>query len=117
MNTFIRVGGQTVPGLVTFSARWNDLDSDETGRSVGTGVLNRERIRAAVWEIDLTSNMLTDADIVSLRSMFAPAEVSVEFWVGEWITARMYGAQGSVEVVANPDGTVFWSFSISLTEF
>ena len=117
MNSYIKVNGVPLPENTSFSARWNDLDSDETGRSVGTGILNRERIRAAVWEIDVACSMITDSELVQLRNLFAPAEVSVQFWVGEWISAQMYGAQGSVECVANPNGEASWNFSISLTEF
>lgn len=116
---FVKSGNNYValPENTSYSARWNDLDSDETGRSVGTGVLNRERIRACVWEIDIASSMITDSDLVTLRSLFAPAEITVKFWVGEWIETQMYGAQGSVECVANPNGVPSWNFSISLTEF
>lgn len=106
-----------LPQNTSYSARWNDLDSDETGRSVGTGVLNRERIRASVWEIDIACSMISDSDVTTLRTLFAPAEITVKFWVGSWIEAQMYGAQGSVECVANPNGTPAWNFSISLTEF
>lgn len=117
MNSFIKVDNSDLPQNITFSARWNDLDSDETGRSAGTGVLNRERIRACVWEIDISCSMITDAELVMLQELFSPAEISVQFWVGKWVTARMYGAQGAVELVANPDGVPSWNFSISLTEF
>lgn len=117
MNSYIKVGNTDLPQNTTFSAKWNDLDSEETGRSTGTGVLNRERIRAAVWEVDVECSMLTDAEVVALRQLFSPAEITVSFWVGEWITAQMYGAQGSVNLVSNAGGAAFWNFSISLTEF
>lgn len=117
MDTYIKVSNTALPQNTAFSARWNDLDSDETGRSVGTGVLNRERIRASVWEVDIACSMITDSELVTLQELFEPAEITVQFWVGRWVTAQMYGAQGSIELVANPGGTPFWNFSISLTEF
>lgn len=117
MNSFITVNGTSLPSNTEFSAKWNDLDSEETGRSAGTGVLNRERIRAMVWEVDIACSMLTDAEIESLQNTFYPAELTVNFWVGRWITAKMYGAAGSFELVANPSGEPSWNFSISLTEY
>lgn len=111
-NTYV-----PLPENTSFSGRWNDLDSDETGRSAGTGVLNRERIRAAVWELDVECSMITDSDLVSVRRLFAPAEITVKFWVGEWLEKQMYGAQGTTQCVANPGGVPSWNFSISLTEF
>lgn len=115
---FVKSGNNYValPENTSYSARWNDLDSDETGRSAGTGVLNRERIRSEVWEIDIACSMISDPELITVRSLFAPAEITVKFWVGEWIEAQMYGAQGSVECVANPNGVPSWNFSISLTE-
>lgn len=115
---YVKSGNNYValPQNTSYSARWNDLDSDETGRSVGTGVLNRERIRAEVWEIDIACSMISDLELITVRSLFAPEEITVKFWVGEWIETQMYGAQGSVDCVAILNGVPSWNFSISLTE-
>lgn len=116
---YIKSGNNYIalPQNTSFQARWNDLDSEETGRSAGTGVLNRERIRACVWEVDVECSFISDSDLILVRSLFSPAEITVKFWVGEWIEVSMYGAQGSIEAIGNPNGTPAWNFSISLTQF
>ena len=115
--SLISVDNNDLTDIAEFTASWNDLDSENTGRSEGTGILTRERIRASVYQLDISFNNISDNELSRLQSIFAPESVNVVFWIGKNVNARMYAAGGSAAFAANPDGSCYWNFSISLTEF
>lgn len=115
--SLITVNNTQLNNITSFSCSWNDLDSENTGRSEGTGVLTRERIRANVHQIDINFDMITDNELAMLQALFSPESVSVSFWIGKDVTATMYAAGGSCDWISQPDGTCYWNFKITLTEF
>lgn len=116
-RNLIMVDGNSIPSLTSFQANWNDADSDSSGRSEGTAKMTRERIRAAIWEVNIQCSMITDDELEELQEIFSPEEVSVTFWVGKTVSTSMYAAQGSTELVyEEANGDCHWNFSISLTE-
>lgn len=118
-KNYIKVNGVVLPPPTSFSVSANDLDSANSTRSEGTGVLTRERIRHGIHEIDYSVDMLTDEDLARLQDIFAPEEISVTFWWGKEVTAKMYASKPSASITFyDPsNGRTYWSFSISLTEF
>ena len=116
---YIKVNGQSLPFPTEFSVKSNDLDSGNSTRSEGTGVLTRERIRHGVHEVEYSVDMLTDPDLERLQNIFEPEAVQVEFWWGKSVSAKMYGSnpQASIMAYDKTTGITYWSFSISLTEY
>lgn len=114
---YIKVNGVALPAPTSFDVKSNDLDSENTKRSEGTGALTRERIRHGVHEVEYGVDMITDSQLESLQQIFEPEEINVEFWWGKTVTTKMYAANPHASIMASlPEGT-YWSFSVSLTEF
>ncbi|MCR5059696.1 MAG: hypothetical protein K6A80_01560 [Saccharofermentans sp.] len=118
ITDLITVNNTAIPGLTTFTATPNDLDSEETGRSPGSGVLHRERIRSEVYDLAFTCAMIDDVTLASLQSMLAPAKVSVTFWIGKTVNCYMYAGAPTIELVfKDSDGKHYWNFSGTLTMY
>lgn len=118
-KNYIVVDGEPLPHPTEFSVTANDIDSENSTRSEGTGVLTRERIRQGVHEIDYSVDFLTDTDLARLQNIFAPEYVMVDFWWGKSGRAKMYGSSPNASICSyDPTtDTTYWSFSINLTEY
>lgn len=118
-KTYIKVNGTALPFPTDFQVNSNDLDSENSTRSQGTGVLKRERIRANIHEISYGVDMITDAQLESLQALLAPEAVQVEFWWGKTVNAKMYASKPSASIMAHDPATniTYWSFSVSFTEY
>lgn len=118
-RTYIKVNGNALPFPTGFSVKSNDLDSGNSTRSEGTGVLTRERIRQGIHEVDYSVDMITDSQLQALQSIFAPEAVQVEFWWGKTVNAKMYGSSPQASIMAHDPSTntTYWSYSINLTEY
>lgn len=119
MKEYIKVNGQSLPSPTGFSVKANDLDSENSTRSQGTGVLKRERIRHNIHEVDYSVDMITDQQLEFLQNVFAPEAINVEFWWGMTVNAKMYAASPQAEIMFydKAAGVTYWSFSVSLTEY
>lgn len=110
------------PAVGQWKVNLSDLDGDAAGRS-GTGVLVRDRIRAAVYQIE-AGFILTGAQLEVYVPLLAPASFSVTFYDGKsaaYPTKTMYCGDRTMELVTNisdaaPDATT-WKLSFSLIEF
>lgn len=118
MRSLIKVNNTEIPGLTSFTATPNDLDSEETGRSPGSGKLHRERIRKNVYDISYRCQMIDDNTLVSLMNMLSPAKVTVSFWIGRTVECNMYAAAPTIELVfVDQNNNCKWNFSGSFVMY
>lgn len=118
-KTYIKVNGTALPFPTDFQVSANDLDSENSTRSEGTGILTRERIRANVHEVSYAVDMITDAQLETIQRAIEPEAVQIELWWGKTINAKMYASKPSASIMAHDPvtGTTYWSFSVSFTEY
>lgn len=114
---YITVDGVNLPSPTSITVNTNDLDSENTKRAEGTGVMVRERIRAGVYQLSYGWEQLTDAELTTIVNAISPEEVNVKFWYGGYKQAKMYAAEGKAEMTSSPKGEPRWSYSCSFTEY
>lgn len=115
--TYLTIGSAAMPAPTGITIQQNDLDSENTTRSVGTGVMHRERIRQGVYQCDYSWEQLTDSDLATIVSAIAPESVSIKFWFGSYKEATGYFAPGPAEMTSDANGEPRWSYSATFTEF
>jgi len=115
--TYLTIDGVTMPAPVSVSIAQNDLDSENTTRSEGSGIMVRERIRQGVYQCDYSWSNLTDTELSTIVNAIVPESVQVQFWFGKYVTTTMYAAGGSAEMTSAPNGEPRWSYSCTFTEF
>lgn len=115
--TYLTIDNVVMPAPTGISIQQNDLDSENTTRSVGTGKMHRERIRQGVYQCDFSWEQLTDSELATISSAIAPASVSCKFWFGSYITKTGYFAAGPGEMTSDANGEPRWSYSVTFTEF
>lgn len=115
--TYLTIDNVVMPAPTGISIHQNDLDSENTTRSVGTGKLHRERIRQGVYQCDYSWEQLTDAELATIVSATAPESVDIQFWFGSYKSATGYFAAGPGEMTSDANGEPRWSYSATFTEF
>ncbi len=114
---YLKIDNVEMPAPTGISIQQNDLDSENTTRSVGTGEMHRERIRQGVYQCDYSWEQLTDSELATIVSAVAPESVDITFWFGNYVTATGYFAPGAAEMTSDPNGEPRWSYSATFTEF
>ena len=118
-KTYIKVNDVALPHPTSFDVKSNDLDSENSTRSEGSGVLTRERIRHGIHEIEYGVDMITDSALEMLQNVFEPEKIIVDFWWGKAERAEMYASTPHASIMQYDPSTdvTYWSFSVSLTEY
>ncbi len=120
-QALLNIGGVDMPSPSSYKVILQDMDSENTRRSE-TGILKRDRIRAAVYKIEVSfriehvkAKIITDA--------LSPAEFPVVFFdfaTNSYPNRIMYTGDRSSELVLykenNPDLSL-WELSTSLIEY
>jgi len=116
----IRIDGVDLPAPVEYSVSLQDLDSENTKRTE-TGVLQRDRIRAGVYKIQVKWRV-TKAQLKIITDALKPAKFSVTFFdptTNTNPTRQMYCGDRTADLIknsSNPDESV-WDLSTSLIEY
>lgn len=114
---YLKIDNVAMPAPTGISIQQNDLDSENTTRSVGTGKMHRERIRQGVYQCNYSWEQLTDAELATILSAIEPSSVHIVFWFGSYKSATGYCAAGAAEMTSDANGEPRWSYSITFTEF
>ena len=120
----LKIGSANLPNPSSYKVSRSDMDGPNTKRTEA-GVLNRERVRAGVYKIQVSWGALTMTELTAVTTALTPAEFTVTFFdpttatAGK--TAKMYAGDRSAELVRvideNKTAESRWSLSVSLTEF
>lgn len=104
-----------MPSPSSFKYTPNDLDND-TYRSVVTGVLIRNRVRAAVGKWELSFNAITENDLGTILNATSNAAFYVQIRTGGNLssTRKVYAGTPSIEAI---EGTQRWNLSFSLIQY
>lgn len=114
---YLKIDNVEMPSPTGISIQQHDLDSENTTRSVGTGVMHRERIRAGVYQCSYSWEQLTDAELAIIVEAIVPESVTIDFWFGSYKSATGYFAAGTAEMTSDANGETRWSYSATFTEF
>lgn len=122
--SMISIDGTPLPNPKTYKVKRQDLDSDSTTRTE-TGKLKRDRIRAGIYTIDISWELLSWEQIQLITGKVAPESFSVTFVDGTTgnpaQTAVMYSGDREAPLavlldVAHPEKSS-WGLSFTLIEF
>lgn len=120
--TLISIGGVDLPSPTEYNVSLQDIDSENTKRTE-TGVLQRDRVRAGVYKIEVAWK-ITKAQLKIITDALAPAKFSVTFFdptTSSTSTKDMYCGDraGKMMNAFNPavSGENMWEFSTSLIEY
>ena len=116
----IQINGVNLPPPVEYSVELYDIDSENTKRTE-TGVLQRDRVRAGVYKIQVKWKV-TKAQLKTITDALKPAKFSVTFFdptTSTNPTRFMYCGDRNADLVLNkenPDKSL-WELSTSLIEY
>jgi len=116
----IQINGVNLPPPVEYSVELYDIDSENTKRTE-TGVLQRDRVRAGVYKIQVKWKV-TKAQLKTITDALKPAKFSVMFFdptTSTNPTKYMYCGDRSANLILNknnPDDSL-WELSTSLIEY
>ena len=112
----ISIDGVELPAPMTYSVEYNDLDSDDTGRSED-GMLHRVRVRGRVAKIKASWKQMSQENADLLLGAIAPDSFSVTYYFGTQKTATMYAGAQSCELIRVNNGEAKWNIGFDLIEF
>lgn len=112
----LTIDGVVLPPPMTYSVEYNDLDSDDTGRSED-GKLHRKRVRHDVAKIKVAWEQLTTEKATLILNAIASASFSVVYYFGTQQTATMYAGNRNCELRRINCGKALWNISFDLIEF
>ena len=116
-NFFWKVDGVTMPTPKTAQITEIDLDAASTGRPE-SGVLHRERVRHDVVQLAMTFNALSSSEAQLIRTMIAPTQVNVSFWLFDTLETRtMYAGDRKWDEWFDDSGTPHISLSLNMSEY
>ncbi len=116
----IQINGVDMPPPVEYSVSLQDIDSENTRRTE-TGVLQRDRVRAGVYKIEVKW-LVTKTQLKTITDALKPAKFSVMFFdptTSTNPTRSMYCGDRNADLVLNkenPDKSL-WELSTSLIEY
>lgn len=116
----ITIDGVNLPHPSSLTVSMQDLDSNDTTRNE-RGVLQRDRVRAGVYKIELSFNAKKGNEIQIIESAIRNSKLSVTFpdTTGR-ITKQMYVGDRNKEVVLYNGGVsdeIRWTLSFNLVEY
>ena len=112
----ISIGQVQLPAPMTYEVEYNDLDSDDTGRSED-GKLHRNRVRSRVAKIKLGWEQLSTEKVDLILNATAPDSFNVTYYFGTQKTAVMYAGSPSLKLLHVNQGKAKWNLSFDLIEF
>lgn len=114
----INIDGVDLPAPIKFKPPNSDIDSSDTGRNE-IGVTQRDRIRQAVYKLELAWKNLSSSDLHLIKTAIKPSKFKVTFpsEVG-FISKTMYSGDRDIDMVAyNSDfNKILWDISFNLIE-
>jgi len=118
----LTIGGTAIPDSeIEYSVRLIDIDSDNTVRSE-SGILQRERIRAGVYKIEVKFRV-TKAALKVITDLVAPKSFSCTFFdptTSSEPTKTMYAGDRVGTLVLSTDGLIAnseWDLAMSIIEY
>lgn len=112
----LTIDGVVLPAPMVYSVEYNDLDSDDTGRSED-GMLHRTRVRSRVAKIKVGWEQLTTENLELILNAIEPDSFSVVYYFGTTKTATMYAGNQSCALRRVNGGKALWNLSFNLIEF
>jgi len=117
----IQINGVVLPAPVEYSVSLQDIDSENTRRTE-TGMLQRDRVRAGVYKIQIKWRV-TKTQLKTITDALKPAKFSVTFFdptTSTTPTRYMYCGDRDADLVhykaTVPDDSL-WELSTSLIEY
>lgn len=114
----IRIDGVDLPQPATYKVTLQDLDSENTTRSE-TGLLTRDRIRAGVYELEISWRVNRE-ELQLITDALSPAKFSVTFFdptSSSLKTADMYAGDRQGNLLFMHAGQSLWELSCSLMQY
>lgn len=115
----ITVNGTPLPNPSEYFVSLQDIDSANSERT-STGRLQRDRVRAGVYKIELSWRAITRDQLKLIINAVAPAEVEVEFFDPTRVTmttATMYAGDRRGGLVHYTEDGGYWSLAFNLIEY
>jgi hypothetical protein len=116
----IQINGVDLPAPVEYNVTLQDIDSENTRRTE-TGVLQRDRVRAGVYKIQVKWRV-TKTQLKTITDALKPAKFSATFFDATTSTnptRDMYCGDRNADLLyneVNPDESL-WELSTSLIEY
>ena len=122
MSAIITIGSTELPAPYKYRVLLQDIDSENTRRTE-VGVLNRDRVRAGVYKIEVAWKV-TKTQLKTITDAIKPAKFSVTFFdptTSTKPTRDMYSGDRIGELISledpeNPNESL-WELSTSLIEY
>lgn len=109
-------GAYTPPGPSKYSVNLSDMDGENSNRSE-TGYMNRDRVRAGIYKLQLGWTNLTMEQVDSLLAAVSAETFEVGFYFGGAKSAEMYAGDRQIDLQCDPeDGHSYWNVSFNLVE-
>lgn len=112
----LSINGVQLPAPMSYSVEYNDLDSEDTGRSED-GMLHRVRIRSGVAKIQVSWQQLTTEKATLILNAITPDSFTVTYFFGVQKTATMYAGNQTCELIRVNHGQAKWNIGFNLIEF
>ena len=112
----ISINGVQLPAPMSYSVEYNDLDSEDTGRSED-GMLHRKRVRSKVVKIKVAWEQLTQDKADLILNAIEPASFTVTYYFGSQQTATMYAGNQTCQLLRVNHGQSKWNIGFNLIEF
>ena len=116
----ITIDGVVLPAPSTLSVSMSDLDSPDTTRNE-QGVLQRDRVRAGVYKIELEFNVKKGSEVQIIESALTGSKLNVTFPdTSGRTTKEMYVGDRSKTVVlynAGVSSEIRWDLKFNLVEY
>ncbi len=115
----INIDGTDLPAPSKFKPPNMDLDSEDSKRNE-LGVMQRDRIRADVFKLELEWKAITSSQLATIKAAIHPARFEATFVteVG-YVTKTMYVSDRNIEMVKYDEdyNKIRWDLSCSFTEY
>lgn len=119
MSNSIKFNNIEITAPKVFKPSFKDLDSDKSTRNAN-GVLNRDRIRAAMRTLHFEWGPLTLPEISTILQAINPAGISVYYpdpMDGVWETRTVYAGDRSTDALYDFDSSLWNGLSFDLVEY
>lgn len=106
MIQYMKIGGYNAPAPRSYKCSFNDLDSELTTRNENGVMLDRDRLRADMFQVSASFRLKIE-ELAGLAEAIYPKEIDVELFdltTAQYVTKRMYAASKTAELVSpDPD--------------
>lgn len=115
----LKIDGVDMPTPSSYKIPDVDLDSEDTNRNE-LGILQRDRIRAEIYKVELEYKGITSSQLALIKSAIKPAQfqATIITEIGS-VVKTMYAGNRNTEMVKYNDdvNNVRWNFSVNLIEY